>query len=62
MAGDLLVALGLVLVIEGVLYALAPQAMRRALDLLLRQPEQTVRGAGIAVALLGLAVVVLARR
>lgn len=58
---DLWVAFGLVLVLEGILYALAPNAMRRALDMVLRQPEQTVRMAGLAAAVAGLVVVLLAR-
>ena len=61
MLQDLFVALGLMLVLEGILYALAPGAMRRALDVVLRQPEQTVRMTGLAVAVAGLVVVLLAR-
>ncbi len=58
---DLWVAVGLILVLEGILYALAPNAMRRMLDTVLRQPEQTIRMTGLAVALAGLVVVVVAR-
>ncbi len=58
---DLWVALGLMLVLEGVLYALAPNAMRRMLEVVLRQPEQTIRMTGIATAVAGLVVVLLAR-
>lgn len=36
--------------------------MRRMLDTVLRQPEQTIRMTGIAVAVAGLVVVLLARR
>jgi uncharacterized protein YjeT (DUF2065 family) len=49
------------LVLEGVLYALAPNAMRRMLEVVLRQPEQTIRMTGIATAVAGLVVVLLAR-
>ncbi len=59
---DLWVGFGLLLVLEGILYALAPNAMRRMLDTVLRQPEQTIRMTGIAVAVAGLVVVLLARR
>ncbi len=58
---DLWVALGLMLVLEGVLYALAPNAMRRMLEVVLRQPEQTIRMTGIAAAVAGLVIVLLAR-
>jgi uncharacterized protein YjeT (DUF2065 family) len=58
---DLWVALGLMLVLEGVLYALAPNAMRRMLEVVLRQPEQTIRMTGIATAVAGLVIVLLAR-
>ncbi len=44
---DLWVAIGLMLVLEGVIYALAPNSMRRLLDLVLRQPEQTIRMTGL---------------
>ena len=58
---DLWVAVGLILVLEGILYALAPNAMRRMLDMALRQPEQTIRMTGLATAVAGLVVVLLAR-
>lgn len=58
---DLIVAFGLVLVLEGIFYAGFPQAaksfMQRALDL----PENVLRGAGLAGLMIGLAVVWLAR-
>lgn len=61
MLRELCVAAGLMLVIEGVLYALAPNAMRRMLDIVLRQPENTIRMTGLAAAAAGLVVVLLAR-
>lgn len=61
MLSDLAVAFGLMLVIEGILYAVAPEAMRRLLDTVLKQPEQSIRIAGLATAGAGLVVVVLAR-
>ena len=48
---DLAVALGLVLVIEGLLWALAPSLGRKLLQATAEAPEQTVRLAGaIAIA------------
>ena len=61
MLSDLAVAFGLMLVIEGILYAVAPEAMRRLLDTVLKQPEQSIRIAALATAGAGLVVVVLAR-
>ena len=52
---DLLTALALVLVLEGTLYALFPQPMKRAAMLLLRQPETTLRVTGLVLAVLGTA-------
>ncbi len=61
MLQDLWVALGLMLVIEGILYALAPDAMRRMIAAVLAQPEMTIRIAGVATAAAGLIVVMAAR-
>ena len=54
-------ALGLVLVIEGVLYALFPRAMKRMMAAALSQPSGRLRSAGLAAAALGLVVVWLIR-
>lgn len=54
---DLLTALALVLVIEGVLYAAFPAAMRRAIEAALALPESTLRIAGLAAAVVGVAAV-----
>ena len=58
---DFLAALGLVLVIEGVLYALFPDAMKRFVRLALEMPSATMRAAGLFSAILGLVVVWLVR-
>lgn len=50
---DLWTALALVLVIEGALYALFPQPMKRALISVIKQPETTLRACGLALACLG---------
>lgn len=59
---DLLVALGLVFVLEGLLYAAAPRAMKRAVATLVTQPETTVRVSGLAAAVIGVVIVWLVRR
>jgi uncharacterized protein YjeT (DUF2065 family) len=59
---DLVTALALVLVIEGSLYALFPQPMRRAAALLVRQPEMLVRLTGLGLACLGVVLVWAIRR
>lgn len=54
---DLGTALALVLVIEGVLYALAPEGMRRVAVRTAAAPAQTLRGAGLAAACIGVMLV-----
>ena len=51
---DLVTALGLVLVIEGVLYALMPGGMKSMMRSALETSDQTLRVAGIVVAVVGL--------
>jgi uncharacterized protein len=58
---DLWTALGLVLVIEGALYALFPEGMKRAAAHALMVPPQALRLAGLAVACMGVLVVWLVR-
>jgi uncharacterized protein YjeT (DUF2065 family) len=59
---DLLVALGLVLVIEGVLYSLFPEAMKRMMLIMATLPSTTLRAAGVAGAAIGVVIVWLVRR
>ena len=59
--GDLGTALGLVLVIEGLLLALFPERLMRMTLLLLQAPGDRLRWGGAAAALLGLLVVWLVR-
>jgi len=54
---DLATALGLALVLEGVLYALFPNAMRRFMAEALRQPPETIRIGAVAIALVGAVIV-----
>jgi uncharacterized protein YjeT (DUF2065 family) len=59
---DLWTALAMVLVIEGVLYALFPEGMKRIMAQMLSVPPSMLRIAGLVAACLGVAVVYLARR
>jgi uncharacterized protein YjeT (DUF2065 family) len=58
---DLAVALGLVLVIEGSLWALAPGLGRKLLAAAAETPDTTLRLTGAVVAAVGVAVVWLTR-
>ncbi|MCW5730277.1 MAG: DUF2065 domain-containing protein [Alphaproteobacteria bacterium] len=58
---DLLVALGLVLFIEGVVWALFPGGMRRAVELLAELPAARLRQGGLIAACAGLFLVWLVR-
>lgn len=51
----MLAGVGVVLAVEGLLYAVAPEAMRRAVAALAAQPEQRLRAGGIAAAIIGVA-------
>ena len=59
---DLWAAVGLMIALEGALYALFPTAMRRMLLDLLGQPSQRVRGAGLLACAVGVGIVWLVRR
>ncbi len=58
---DLFTAVGLVLVIEGALYALFPQGMKRIMRQVIHLPMSVLRTAGLVAAFLGLAIVWLLR-
>ncbi len=58
---DFATALGLVLVIEGVLYALMPEQLPRMAARLAGFPARTIRRVGLLAALVGLVVVRLVR-
>ena len=58
---DLATALGLVLVIEGLLLALMPDVLKRLVAEILAQPARTLRVGGLVSAMIGLAVVWLVR-
>lgn len=59
--GDFLDALGLVLVLEGVLYGLMPNVARRLAQQVVGLPEQTLRIAGLASVAVGVGIVWLVR-
>ena len=52
-----LTAIGLIFVIEGGLYALFPNAMRRSIQRVLAQPSGRIRTVGMSAALAGLLLV-----
>lgn len=58
---DFLVALGLVLVIEGMLYGGFPHLARRLAAEVMATPEQTLRIAGLVAAAIGVGIVWLVR-
>ena len=58
---DFFTAIGLALAIEGVLYALFPDGMKRMVTEVLAQPATNLRAFGVAAAVFGVGVVWLAR-
>ena len=57
----LITAIGLVFVIEGVIYSLFPNGMKRIMMMALELPAKRLRSMGLAMALLGFAIVWLVR-
>jgi uncharacterized protein len=58
---DFLAALGLVFIIEGLIFAAFPEAAKRAMTSVLETPDVSVRLIGIGSAVVGLVIVWLAR-
>jgi hypothetical protein len=58
---DFLAALGLVFVIEGLVFAAFPQQAKRAMASVVETPETTLRVIGIGSAIIGVVVVWLVR-
>ncbi len=54
---DLIVAIGLVLALEGTLYALAPGGMKNMMRSALNIPDQTLRITGLVALALGVLIV-----
>lgn len=61
MVQDFVTALGLVLVIEGLLYALLASSMRAMIQAALEMPDSLLRAGGLLAMAMGVAVVWLAR-
>lgn len=59
---DFLTALALILVIEGIVYALFPDVMKRLALRTTRTPAQSLRLGGLAAAVIGVVAVWLLRR
>ncbi len=57
MVSELIIAFALILVIEGALYSLFPNAMKRMLENILTLPAQSLRSAGLFSAILGVLIV-----
>lgn len=58
---DLVVAIGLVLVIEGILYAAFTDQLKAMMTQILTMPTATIRTSGLVVAVVGVAIVWLVR-
>ena len=58
---EVLLALGLLLVIEGALYALMPERMQQLMDMMRQQPADRLRIAGLVGAAAGVALMWLMR-
>ena len=58
---DFLVAIGLLLVIEGTLYAAFPGGLKRMMTMVQDIPDQSLRSGGVAAIAVGVAVVGLIR-
>ena len=54
---ELLIAVGLVLALEGALYAGFPGAMKRMMVLVQELPDESLRNAGLAAAVAGVGIV-----
>ena len=58
---DLLTAIGLAIAIEGIVYALFPDAMKSFMENILAQPSSNLRKAGVVAAVVGVFLVWLVR-
>lgn len=58
---DFLVALGLVFVIEGLVFAAFPDQAKRAMASVLESPESSLRAVGIGSAVLGVLIIWIVR-
>jgi len=58
---DLFVGIGIALIIEGALYTLLPDGMKRLMAAAIQQASGSLRAVGLALAVLGLGLVALVR-
>ena len=61
MIGDLVTAIGLVFVIEGLILALAPGHLRGIMEMIAQIPPEKLRNGGLLAVLVGVAIVWVAR-
>lgn len=59
---DLLSAVALVLILEGLPYFIGPSTMRRALAYMFTLPDAVLRGMGLTLMVLGVALLFIVRR
>jgi uncharacterized protein len=59
---DFLIGVGILFVIEGLMFAAAPVWLKRAMKSALETPDQILRAAGIGSAVVGLILIWLVRR
>jgi hypothetical protein len=59
---DFLIGLGILFMIEGILFAAAPEWMRRAMKSALATPDNVLRAVGLGSAVAGLLLIWLVRR
>lgn len=59
---DFLIGIGILLVIEGLLFAALPNWMRQAMKSAILTPDNILRGVGIGSAVVGLVVIYFVRR
>ena len=59
---DFLIGVGILFVLEGILFAASPTFMRRAMKSAMEMPDNILRAVGIASAVAGLIVIWLVRR
>ena len=61
MMTEFFVAIGLAIAIEGFVYALFPNAMKRMMAQILEQPPEKIRSAGLIAAVIGVGLIWLIR-
>ena len=59
---DFLIGLGILFVLEGLLFAATPDAMRRAMKSAMEMPDNIMRAVGVGSAVAGLILIWLVRR